>query len=291
MTPTSSTFDVVIPAFNAGSTIVEQLDAVRTNDSVDLLEVLVVDSCSTDTTVKVVAEYSQTWPKVRITSTSRPGANVARNAGIAEGSGEFVLLCDADDVVGKGWAEALVTALVDHDVVRGRYEVNLLNDASTIIARGSIGSTAPPPSGSPIDGLGGNCGFRRTAWDQLGGLSETHTGSDDVEFFWRAALAGLAVGYVDSAVVHYRLRPSYRDLYRQQRSWVANRALLYREFGNAGLIERRTLTAGLKNWGWLLLHLPASRSNDPERRGMWTRSAASAVGHVRGSFRHRVWYP
>ena len=50
-----------------------------------------------------------------------------------------------------------------------------------------------PNEGEPFGGLGGNCGFRRSVWEALGGLLEHHYGSDDAEFFWRARLAGFDV--------------------------------------------------------------------------------------------------
>ena len=291
MVHSSLTFDVVIPAYNATSTIVEQLEAVRRNDQAALGEVLVVDSLSTDTTADLVTDYVTRWSKVRLVRAPHPGANAARNCGIRAGGSDLILLCDADDVVADDWASNLVHALSEYELVRGRYSLELLNDSDTIVARGSVGSTHPPAPGSVIDGLGGNCGFRRTAWDQLGGLSENHTGSDDVEFFWRAALEGMRVGYADDAIVNYRLRPAYKDLYRQQKSWAANRALLYKEFGATGSIQRRSIAKALRQLAWLVIRLPSSWSKDPSERGAWTRAAASAVGHLEGSARHRVWFP
>lgn len=281
---------VVIPAYNAADTLDDQLGAIEAQDAAWLDEVVVVDSCSTDDTAQVVQRYSARWAKVRLASADRPGANVARNAGVRATVSDAVLLCDADDIVAEGWAKQLFLALQDHDVVRGRYEIGLLNDAETIAARGSLASTGPP-SDQFFGGLGGNCAFRRVAWEQLGGLFEHHYGSDDAEFFWRAHLAGLAVGYVDEAVVHYRLRAGMRALYRQQSTWAASRALVYKEFRGTPFIgHRRSLTAAAKAWGWLFVHLPDAFSAEPARRGAWVRSAAGNVGRVKGSIRHRVLY-
>lgn len=285
-------FDVVIPARNAADTILEQLAGVRRNDCAELLEVVVVDSHSTDRTVEVVQEYAEsTWGKVRVVATDGPGANAARNAGIAAGQAEVVLLCDADDVVSAEWASALTDALKDAEAVRGRYDVTRLNDADTIAMRGPLGSTGAPVGDKAMGGLGGNCGFRRSVWEALGGLAADHTGSDDIEFFWRITAAGHRVGYVDDAVVHYRLRPGRRALYHQQRAWAENRALLYKQFARYGFIERRSLVMATRQWVWLLTRLHHLGSSDPQRRGQWIRALANAAGHVRGTFRHRTWYP
>lgn len=282
---------IAIPARNAGQTIVEQLDAIRAQDAEWLDEVVVVDSMSTDDTIAIVSTYATQWSKVRLASATLPGANTARNVGVANTSSAAVLLCDADDVVSPTWAATMFAALRQHDVVRGRYALELLNDDATISARGSLASTTAPSDSDPFGGLGGNCGFRRVVWDQLGGLLEHHYGSDDAEFFWRARIAGFDVAYEHDSVVNYRLRPGMKPLFQQQMQWASGRVLLYKEFHDAGLIQRRSAAAAAKAWAWLVIHLPDAASQDPQRRGRWIRGAAEAVGRVRGMRRHRVWFP
>jgi glycosyltransferase involved in cell wall biosynthesis len=281
---------VVIPAHNAAETINEQLGALRDQD-VDAIEsVVVVDSQSTDDTVAVVEEAARVWPKVRLVRADRPGANVARNRGVRATTSDLVLMCDADDVVDGGWVDAMSAALSEFDVVRGRYALELLNDADSIVARGSVASAVAPTS--PLfGGVGGCCGFRRTAWIRLGGLYDHHYGADDAEFFWRAHEAGLRVGYAEDAVSNYRLRPGYRSLFRQQRVWAESRALLYREFGDTPYMRRRTWKQFVTTWGWIVVHVRDAFVDDPARRGTWVRSTAGAVGRIKGSVRHRVWYP
>lgn len=281
---------VGIPAHNADAVILEQLEAIQRQDASWLDEVIVADSLSTDGTASVVQEFASSWPKVRVVRAARAGANVARNAAAAASSSDAVILCDADDVVGDGWLEALFQALQSCDVVRGRYALDALNDPDVVAARGLLASTDPPVEGELFGGLGGNCGFRRSAWEQLGGLLEHHYGSDDAEFFWRAHLAGMRVGYVHEAVVHYRLRPGYSSLFRQQMQWASGRALLFKEFGGSGLIERRSLWSAAKAWVWLAIHLPDRFSSTPSRKGRWVRHAAESYGRLRGSLRHRVFY-
>lgn len=282
---------VVIPAHNAASTIGEQLDAIQRADHTALAEVIVVDSMSTDSTHAVVEGYGAIWSKVRIVRAQRPGANAARNAGVRASSSDAILLCDADDVVTATWTTIMFEHLQRNDLVCGRYSLELLNDEATIAARGDVASTRAPEDGEFFGGVGGNCAFRRSAWDQLGGLREYHYGGDDAEFFWRAHLGGLRVGYADAAVVEYRLRPDYSGLFRQQMAWSSSRALLYAEFGSEGLIARRTVSDALKSWAWLLVRVRDSWSDDPRSKGRWVRTLADSIGRIRGSMRHRILYP
>jgi glycosyltransferase involved in cell wall biosynthesis len=281
---------VVIPAHNAADTLAAQLDGLRRQDGDVLVEVVVVDSASTDATAEVASRAAEHWPKVHLVRETAAGANRARNTGIRASTASAVLMCDADDVVADGWVAALAHALDTHDLVRGRYSMAELNDPSTVAERGSLESDTPPEPGAVMGGLGGSCGFRRSAWELLGGLNELHYGADDMEFFWRAHQAGLAIAYVPEAVVHYRLRPDLAALYRQQRTWASSRALLFKEFGDQGLIADRSLAEAAKSWAWVGRHLADRWSDDPATRGRWVRAHAKNVGRVRGSVRHRVQY-
>ena len=88
---------VVIPAYNRAKTIVYCLDSVC-NQTVPPDEIIVVDDCSTDTTVETVNNYSLTHPLVRCVVLERnAGAQVARNRGIAEAKSEWIAFQDSDD--------------------------------------------------------------------------------------------------------------------------------------------------------------------------------------------------
>lgn len=282
---------IAIPTHNAASYIRAQVDGIRRQDATWIREVLLVENASTDTTATVVADLATQWEKIRVITEPRPGGNIARNTGIRESTTEFVLLCDADDVVAQGWASALRTGLLRHELVRGRLDVLLLNDADTIAARGPISTIQAPDPSKPLNGLGSNFAVRKDLWARLGGLDERHHGSDDEEFFWRAQLIRASVGYVDDAVVNYRLRTGRRALYRQQRSWAINRAQLYRDFGASGFIERRSARQALKSWIWLAVHCRDLLSQGSTDRGRWVRVAGKNIGNVIGSWRFRVWHP
>lgn len=89
------TVSVVIPAFNRASTV---LRAVRSalRQTYPVLEVIVVDDCSTDNTVETVEAIGD--PRVRVIRNSvNSGACKSRNAGIEAAVGEYIALLDSDD--------------------------------------------------------------------------------------------------------------------------------------------------------------------------------------------------
>ena len=93
------TVSVVIPTYNARSTIERALQSVA-NQSLNATEVIVIDDASTDDTITIVSEFSATSKiAIRILrSDQNAGPGSARNRGWDSSTGEFIAFLDADDV-------------------------------------------------------------------------------------------------------------------------------------------------------------------------------------------------
>jgi glycosyltransferase involved in cell wall biosynthesis len=87
---------VIIPAYNAASTLAECLESVA-RQSVRPFEVILVDDGSTDNTRRVAAKFEAKFT-LRIVSQANSGLGKARNAGMAAATGDAYAFLDADDV-------------------------------------------------------------------------------------------------------------------------------------------------------------------------------------------------
>ncbi|ELY77342.1 glycosyltransferase family 2 protein [Natrinema gari] len=86
---------VIIPTYNRAATLPRAIDSAL-EQTVDDLEVVVVDDGSTDDTEAVLAAYED--PRVRpVVHATNQGANVARNTGLEYARGEYVAFLDSDD--------------------------------------------------------------------------------------------------------------------------------------------------------------------------------------------------
>lgn len=90
---------VVVPAYNAARYLPQTIDSVLAQKGVEL-ELLVVDDCSTDDTATIVKAVAAQDARVRYLClpTNSGGPAGPRNLGIQTAKGQWVALCDADDV-------------------------------------------------------------------------------------------------------------------------------------------------------------------------------------------------
>ena len=88
----------VVPVYNASAWIREALQSVvEQRYPVDLLDILVVDDCSTDGSAEIADSYLASAPvRGRLIRTAKGGPSRARNIGWRQAQGEWIQFLDAD---------------------------------------------------------------------------------------------------------------------------------------------------------------------------------------------------
>lgn len=218
---------VVIPCRDGAGVLAKQLDAVLAQETSTEFEIVVADNGSTDGTADLVRSYRD--PRVRLVDAGRaPGANVARNVGIAASKGDFILLTDADDVVHNGWIEAYHRAFMGGAQAVGGGLDRILGDG-TLLARER--RLYPALARKDVFANGTNCGFTRELFSRVHGFDESFKGgADEVDFFWRAAEAGFMLEFVPDAVVSKVQRTDLKAAFRQYRNFGRGEARMLDKF-------------------------------------------------------------
>jgi glycosyltransferase involved in cell wall biosynthesis len=282
---------VVIPVFNNEATLAEQLDALSVQDYLDPFEIIVVDNGSTDGSKRVALGKAGSLKNLRVVDAPRKNTSHARNVGARAANGELIAYCDGDDVVSEKWLSSLVEQAVHYDAVGGKLDSTLLNDEAAARWRRA---DRPRKDGlsMALDFLPYGVSSSFAAWadvlDDIGGWDEGFTSSAgmDVEICWRLQLKGYRLGYAPGALVHYRLRHSLRDLFRQGLTYGTADVLLYRKFEQQG-IRRNTPREVLLVWKSFLLSAP-DLFKSRELRGRWLWKVAYRAGRLRGSIVYRT---
>ncbi len=229
---TDTTVTVMVTTLNEVNRVGPCLDGLMQQEA-PLLEVLVVDSRSTDGTRELVEAAARKDPRIRlVTDDPLPpgwvGKVWALENGLREAKGDWVLGIDADTVPAPG----LVGAVIDA-VEQDRYDVASFSPQfrdqtaaerfvqpamlTTLVYRcGAAGATQPPPDRVLANG---QCFIaRRDLLLANGGYACARTSwCDDVTLARHLAANGARVGFLDgSQIIQVR---SYASLGEMWREW------------------------------------------------------------------------
>ena len=95
----SARVSVIIPAFNAATTIRDAINSVLAQSNVTDTEIIVIDDGSIDDTKAIVSELrSHHQQIIYVLNERKQGPSGARNTGILRAGGEYIAFLDADDL-------------------------------------------------------------------------------------------------------------------------------------------------------------------------------------------------
>lgn len=104
---------VIIPCFNLGKYIHEAINSVLAQTFRDF-EIIVVNDGSTDAETNSILD-DLNRPEIRLINTSNQGLASARNNGIGEAKGKYILPLDADDKIAPSYLEKAVRILDENE--------------------------------------------------------------------------------------------------------------------------------------------------------------------------------
>ena len=179
---------IIVPTYNEASIIrLKLINLSRLRYPKNLLEMIVVDSNSSDGTGEIVQKFCEQnpWEKIELLSEKeRKGKSHALNSALDQCKGEVVIVSDADCFWPADILEKAVPFLADDSVgVIGGPKI-LLNSDQTWVTRmeerylrsANILRLGESKAGSTVFFEGGFCAFKKSAF---AGFDPYKTGSDD----------------------------------------------------------------------------------------------------------------
>ena len=206
MTADAPLVSIVITCYDTDPDMLVAAVASATAQTYRPVEVIVVDDgSSAQPTLDALGQLDE----VRVIRQANRGVAAARNHGMSESTGEFLLPLDGDDLLKPGYLAATVPALRDDPGLAivstqaayfgERTGLVDLPDPSLpwMVAENSIHNTSL---------------FRRADFDRLGGYDEgLRLGFEDHEWWVRVLLDGGSARVLDDVLFRYRIRASSRN--------------------------------------------------------------------------------
>jgi len=215
-TPTQSPcVSIVIPAYNAQSTIGDVLEGCLAQGYGGEIETIIVDDGSTDDTAQAVSRFP-----VRYIRQKNSGPAAARNLGWKQARGEIIFFTDSDCVPEPTWISQLIARLSDDEVggAGGTYSIqNPNNLLAACIHEEIVQRHLRMPR--RVDYLGGfNVCYRRSVLEAVGGFDEHYrtASAEDSDLSYRVKKQGYDLVFDDRArVAHLHPTSLGRYLTRQ----------------------------------------------------------------------------
>lgn len=89
-------FSIIIPVYNVEKYLSECIDSVL-HQNFSNYEIILVDDGSTDSSGQICDEYAQKYSNIKVIHKENGGLSDARNFGIKEAKGEYLMFLDSDD--------------------------------------------------------------------------------------------------------------------------------------------------------------------------------------------------
>lgn len=92
-------FTIIIPVYNVEKYLEECLESIY-KIKLDNKEIILVNDGSTDNSLKILEKYKEKYPyQTKLITQENQGLSEARNTGIRNASGEYILFIDSDDFI------------------------------------------------------------------------------------------------------------------------------------------------------------------------------------------------
>ena len=109
--------------YNCGPVIVRCMDSIDYQDC----EILVVNDGSKDNGAEIVEQFAATHHNVRLINKRNGGVSSARNLGIENARGKYIVFVDADDYLSKDGLKRMIDLAEKHQADIVKYKIHSLN--------------------------------------------------------------------------------------------------------------------------------------------------------------------
>ena len=115
MKKTNPQISIIVPVYNVEKYLEACLDSLLAQ-TFGNIEILCINDGSADKSLAILCRYEKEHPKLRVFNQANAGPAKARNVGLENARGEYIMFCDADDTYEPQMCEKMLAAITDNDV-------------------------------------------------------------------------------------------------------------------------------------------------------------------------------
>lgn len=101
---------IIVPVYNVETYIRRCIDSLQAQTFTEI-EILLIDDGSKDSSGSICDEYASKDGRIKAIHKANGGVSSARNAGLDNAIGRYIMFCDPDDYVEPTWCEKLFDAI------------------------------------------------------------------------------------------------------------------------------------------------------------------------------------
>lgn len=117
------TYSLIIPVHNATKTLPKSMNSVLAQTKA-FDEIILVENNSTDASLQLCQQYEREHQNIMVQSTTKKGVSAARNLGMQQATGTFIMLLDADDALEPVFLETIDKTISITQMQADVYEYN-----------------------------------------------------------------------------------------------------------------------------------------------------------------------
>lgn len=126
---------VIIPVFNSEKFLHETILSVE-KQTYKNIEIIIVDDCSTDNSVKIIRELNEKYGNIRLfINEKNSGAGVSRNVAISKAKGQYIAFLDSDDVWFETKLDKQIKNLCDNKGSFSYCAINMIDENGAVKKR------------------------------------------------------------------------------------------------------------------------------------------------------------
>jgi len=107
---------IIVPIYNVEKYLRKCIESIL-NQTYKNIELILINDGSPDNSADICVEYSKRDKRIKFISQDNSGVSIARNTGIKEATGDYILFIDSDDYIEKYTIETLVNSVEDKDMI------------------------------------------------------------------------------------------------------------------------------------------------------------------------------